>query len=131
MIFNVDAAYTATTYLAFNAGALRDHSTTSTTTLSTLTLPSSFSSLQTMYYGAAAFNYLITRNVQYRAGLREQLRIDNSSKTDNRTHTLNMNLDYRIRMILVGLEYVLQEDIPSNSLRTQQQSYLAKISRPF
>ena len=131
-IFHVDADYTATPYLLFTAGASRDRSTTNMTTLSTLTPQESrYQYLQTWFYGSATFNYLITRNLQYRAEFREEYRIDDATKTETQTHRVNMNMDYRIRMILIGLEYRLQQDIPNNSLRVTQQQYVARISRPF
>lgn len=132
LVFHLDADYTPLPYLVFYAGSSRDLSASNSITLSTLNSQAMYArTLQTMYYGSATFNYQITRRLQYRAELREEYRIDDYYKTETQTHRINMYVDYRIRMITASLEYLLQEDIPSNSLSVIQQRYLAKISRPF
>ena len=132
LTFYLNADYTPTPYLVFNAGSSRDRMVSNTQTLSSLTAQeSSITRLLTMYYGSATFNYMLTRSLQYRAELREEYRIDDFNHTETRTHRLTMNADYRIRMILIGLEYRYLEELPSNAPSVMQQQYVAKISRPF
>jgi len=132
LIYHLDANYTATQDWTLGAGVSKDHTTSNVSTLSTLT-PSTGTAayLQTLFYGAVTYQHMITRSVQFRGDIREEYRIDDFTNTDTRSHRINMNLDYRIRMILVSLEYHWQEDVPNNALRTTQETFIAKISRPF
>lgn len=127
LTYDLTAAYQASAYLNLAVGASRGRSISNSYTLSTLT--STVNSNDEYYYGAANFNYLLTRNLFYRLQLREEYRATLAS--DTQSHQVNMYLDYRLRSIFVNLEYRWREEIPDNALRNMQQYFFAKISRPF
>lgn len=128
MQYNVNAVYTASSYLRLQAGASRGD-TTSVTSYSLSTLPSVIISQDDLFYGAAQFSYRFTRNVLFNAELREEYR--STKTTDTKAHQLNMNLNYRIRAIFINFEYRWRQDDPDNALKSTQQYYFAKLSRPF
>lgn len=125
--YDLTADHTVSAFLTLAAGASRGQSTVSTYTLSTLTPLTTTD--DELYYAIANFNYPLTRNLVYRAQLREEIR--NTLTGDTRSHQVNMYLDYRIRQVFINLEYRWRQDIPDEGLRTMQQFFFAKISRPF
>jgi hypothetical protein len=127
-IYDVTAEHAVSTYVNFTAGASRGQ-TNSTYYYTLSTLPSLVDSLDEFYYGTANFVYPITRNLSYRAQLREEYRRSQTDDTQGRQ--VNMFLDYRIRRIFITAEYRWRQDIPENSFRTEQQYFYAKLSRPF
>ena len=132
LIYDAAIENTPVYYLQLVAGASRsDISSTLYYTLSTLSPPSTASTLEDVFYAKALGSYNFTRNLQGRAELREEYRKTNASTGDVRTHLANMNLDYRIRMIICSLEYRFREDVPEIGYTTIQQYYFLKISRPF
>jgi hypothetical protein len=127
LTYDLTAEHYVSASLSLAAGAVRGQSTSTVFTLSTL--PSKTVSEDLYYYGAANFTYLLTRNLFYRAQLREEYRT--SLSTDTQSHQMNMFLDYRIRQIFVNVEYRLRVDAPENTTRSTQQYYYVKLSRPF
>jgi hypothetical protein len=125
--YNATIDYYLAQYLTLAAGATRGQSVTDTFTLATL--PSPVRSDDFNAFGTAVFNYSITRNLSYRMDYREEYR--STIQTDTRSHQAGAYINYRLRQILVGLEYRIRQDIPENNLRTQQQYYYARLSRPF
>lgn len=127
--YDVSAEHRLSPAVSLSAGANRGDSKTTLYTLSNLTLPSITISEDEVIYGSVFFNYPITRMLLYRANVREEVR--SSTSGDTRSHQINMNLDYRIRSIFMGLEYRWRQDIPDVGVKTEQQYFFAKLSRPF
>ncbi len=125
--YDVRAEYAAASFLNFAAGAVRARTTNNTYSLSTLTPQTT--TFDDLYYGEANFAYSFGRNMQYRAQLRDEER--KSQLTNTQSYLVNMNLDYRIRMIFVNFEYRWKQDNPENNFKMQQQYYFVKLSRPF
>lgn len=126
--YNINAVHSVTSYFRLTAGATRGNST-SLTTYTLSTLPSMIATEEERYYAGANFIYSFTRNVQFRASFNEEYRTVGA--VDTTSHQANLNVDYRIRAIFISLEYRLRQDVPDNSLRTTQQYYFAKLTRPF
>ncbi|MEK6697745.1 MAG: hypothetical protein AABZ10_01755 [Nitrospirota bacterium] len=125
--YDLTAEHTVSTYLNLTAGASRGQTASTYYTLSTL--PSLVNTDDTFYYGTANVTYPLTRHLVYRAQVREDYR--KSATEDAEGRQVNMFLDYRIRQIFVTVEYRWRQDIPQNTLRTEQQYYYVKLSRPF
>ncbi len=131
--YDATADYAASSYLNFGAGASRGHNVNNTYTLSTLT-PVSINgqvTIEDVAFGTARFVYPFTRDLLYRADAREEYRSENVQDVVTRSHQLTTGIDYRIRKIYVNIEYRLRQDIPDNAQRVTQQTFLAKLSRPF
>ena len=127
--YSINAVHAATYYLNLTAGASRGNSSSvNTYTLSTLQ-PSTYLYEDTSIYAAANINYNITRNMQYTAELREEMR--STKITDSEVHLIYMNLLYRFRSVFISIEYKWRQEAPDNDLRTTQSQYMAKLSRPF
>ncbi|HAS52694.1 MAG TPA: hypothetical protein DCS42_00525 [Nitrospiraceae bacterium] len=127
--YDINAEHRLSAAVSLAVGATRGDTKSTLYTLSTLTPPSVTISEDEVIYGSVFFNYPITRMLLYRANAREEVR--SSTGGDTRSHQINMNLDYRIRSIFMGLEYRWRQDIPDVGLKTEQQYFFAKISRPF
>ncbi len=128
--YDLGADYTPTYYLTLSTGLSRQKSNTSTEyTISTLTSSSETQTDDDVIYGAAKFNYTLTRNLQFRSDLRDEYR--HSSTTRTQVYLLDTYLDYRIRQILVSVQYRWRQDSPNNADRTEQQLFYVKLSRPF
>ncbi len=113
--------------VSLSAGASRSRATTFT--LATLVPTSAFDSEDTIVYAMANASYALTRLLIYRVQLREEFR--SSTVTDTQSHIVNMYLDYRIRSVFVNFEYRWRQDAPDVGLKTEQQYFFAKVSRPF
>lgn len=124
-LYDLTVDHRVSSYVSLTAGATRGQDT-STYTLSSLATAVTEDDL---YYALANIFYPITRRLRYRAQLREELRM--TQTTDTRNHQVLMYLDYRIRRIFVKFEYRWRQDIPENSARSAQSYYYAKLSRPF
>ncbi len=128
LTYSFDANHALSYYINLNIGATRGQ-IKNNYTLSTLQPENKDKIEDTMYYGSANLTYPITRLLVYRAVYREEYR--NTDSIDSRNRQVNMNLDYRIRQIFVNFEYRWRQDIPENTLRTTQQYYFVKLTRPF
>jgi hypothetical protein len=130
-VYDINATYAVTSYLAFQAGAGRSEQTSSTYTIAALgPAPGTTLVLSNLLYAQADFNYAFTRNLKYRANLRDEVRKAQHGG-DLQTYQLNMDVDYRVRSIFVNLQYRWREESPEGSLKTQQQYMFAKVTRPF
>jgi hypothetical protein len=133
--YNINASHATTQSLTLNAGATRGLTTSNTVyTLASLSTPqSSVYFDETTVFAGAQFNYNFTRNVSFRANAQEEFRkTDNLvTKSNTRTHSANVYIDYRIRMILLNLEYRWKQDVPENGTTVTQQYFVALITRPF
>jgi len=116
-------------YVTLATGATRQQakSTTDSSTLSTLA--STDTSIDEVVYASAQVKYAFTRNLNCKAGLRNEWRKTKSNHSESTV--AEMYLNYRIRKVFVSFEAHWKEDLPSDSLRTEQTSYYVKISRPF
>lgn len=131
VIYNADIARALTRELRVNLGATKSsESATQTYTLSTLQPSSSTNEFSSeVIYATASYSTFITRSLNYQAELREERRT--AYHEDYKTHQISQYLYYRIRAILVSLEYRWRQDDPENGETTTQQMTYMKISRPF
>ncbi len=130
--YSLTANYTANYYLSLNAGATRaeTRSQAQNYTLAEVpTDPSIFKIYDEIYYAGAQFNYPIHRNLMYRASARDEYRKTKTADSEN--YQVIMNLDYRIRMVFLSLEYRWRRDMADSMPDSTQQYYYARLSRPF
>ena len=128
--YDVNATYTATTFLSFQAGGGRSEQSAKDYTLSTLgPAPGGQVQLSNVLYAEADFNYAFTRNMTYRAALRDEKRKSQGGVVQN--YQVNMDLDYRFRSIFVNTQYRWRKDSPQGGLKSEQQYVFVKLTRPF
>jgi hypothetical protein len=129
-IYDANASYTVTTFLSVQAGAGRSEQSAQNYTLSTLgPAPGGQVVLSNLLYAQADFNYAFTRNMIYRAALRDEKRKSLGGVVQN--YQVNMDLDYRIRSIFLNTQYRWRKDAPQGGLKSEQQYVYVKLSRPF
>jgi hypothetical protein len=125
--YQMTALYVVSSSLNVEAGASRGRTSTAQPTLSTL--PVSPEPNDRLAYIGVNYASAITRRLTYRATARNEHRVANGDKSDMRT--VEMNLDYRIRQVLVNFNYRWNAWTPENGLTTQVQSYYVRLTRPF
>jgi len=128
LFYQISALYAVSPSLSVDAGASQGYSSNSAPTLSTLQ-PNMTAPVEQMAYIGAHYVNAITRNLMYRANVRDEYRSSFRVKTE--TRNVDMGLDYRIRQVLVNFTYRWTEMLPENGLNTYLQSYMVKLSRPF
>ncbi|OGW36185.1 MAG: hypothetical protein A2X58_04885 [Nitrospirae bacterium GWC2_56_14] len=128
LFYQVSALYIVSPALNVDAGASQGRSSNAAPTLSTLQ-PNVTAPVEQVAYIGAHYATTITRNLMYRANVRDEYRSSFRVKTE--TRNIDMGLDYRIRQVLVNFTYRWTEMMPENGLNTYLQSYMVTLSRPF
>lgn len=131
LIYSIAADHALNRYVGLNAGASRGQTTQNASyTLATASPTSSTETEEILLYGGATLSYAITRNLNYKAAFREEYRDSNITR-DTRSRHFDTGITWRIRQVFLNVDYRLREDMPADQLRTVQQLYFARISRPF
>jgi len=128
-IYDAMVDYRAASFATLGAGANRSQTNSHYSyTLSTLP-PSALNDVQDTFYARAYFGYAFTRSLSSSAELREELRRWQGINT--KSHQASIALQYRIRSILLSLDYKWRLDDPENTEKIHMSSFYAKLSRPF
>ncbi len=127
LTYQVTALYLVSPSLNIDVGASKQR-TSDAASLSTLQ-PTNAAMIEQLAYIGAHYVNAISRSLVYRADVRDEFRSTSGERIERRN--VEMNLDYRIRQVLVNFKYRWNASMPDNGLTTYVQSYYVKLSRPF